>query len=464
MRESRVSHGLRWTPIRFLAALAVGSAFGIAALCALPAVAQAQPATPVPTATQTPAAETSAVAPTQAFTDIRGDEWFAEAVSALVEKGIVMGRSDGSFGPDAVVTRAQMAVFLARVLELPESISRPFYDVGEQDWFAGAVGALYVRGLIRGTSGLVFSPAEPVTRQQAASMVMRCLQFTAESDPGLAAAYRPAEDFAEDAAAVWLAGFRDRPLIASGHVGSVANAYRLGLIDSPSDGWFFPGLTLTRAEMASMLYRAFLQPVTARSVYPVELATVSAYPDQSAGSKGVLVAFIEGRLTALGYPCGPVDGIYDSHTRDAVMAFEKVERLKRDGKVGPEVWQHIFQAQTPLPRRSLEGARCEVDLTRQVLFMITDDVVWKVLHVSTGKLGTRTGLYQIRAKYEGWVRCVTLDGKMYYPSYIVSKTAIHGYESVPPYPASHGCIRVPVWTAVELYNQLPKGTPVDVYY
>ena len=108
--------------------------------------------------------------------------------------------------------------------------------------------------------------------------------------------------------------------------------------------------------------------------------------------------------------------------------------------------------------------RCEVDLKRQVLFMITDNKVWKVLHVSTGKKGTITGHHTIGAKYEGWVRCVTLEGKMYYPSYIVSKTAIHGYESVPSYPASHGCVRLPMWTAVELYYQLPKGTPVDVYY
>jgi lipoprotein-anchoring transpeptidase ErfK/SrfK len=96
--------------------------------------------------------------------------------------------------------------------------------------------------------------------------------------------------------------------------------------------------------------------------------------------------------------------------------------------------------------------------------MITDNKVWKVLHVSTGKNGTRTGHFSIGAKYPGWVQCVTLDGEMYYPSYVVSRTAIHGYRSVPAYPASHGCVRIPVWAAEELYNQLPKGTTVDIYY
>jgi peptidoglycan hydrolase-like protein with peptidoglycan-binding domain len=216
--------------------------------------------------------------------------------------------------------------------------------------------------------------------------------------------------------------------------------------------------------MAVMLYRAFLQPIQAKSVCPEEAPAASTYAPQSMGSEGVLVSFLEARLTALHYPCGPVDGVYDNRTRDAVMAFEKVERLRRDGKVGPEVWQHLLTAHTPSPRGSAGGTRAEVDLTRQVLFMITDNKVWKIVHVSTGKLGTQTGHHTVGAKYEGWVECVTVEGRMYYPSYIVSKTAIHGYPSVPPYPASHGCVRAPIWTAADLFFELPKGTPVDVYY
>lgn len=441
--------GLGSISVRSLVAFAAGSVFAIAALGILPATAQAQPMTPVQTATAA-----------QTFTDIRGDEWFAQAVYALAREGIVEGRPDGSFGPDDSLTRAQMAVFLARALGLPESTSQTFIDVTGKDWFTGAVGALYQRRLVYGTSPSVFSPNEPVSQQQAASLVMRSLDFVLESEPGSAADY----ELADDRAAVWLLGFRDRLLIAPSHAVSVANAYRLGVIDSPVDGWFYPELNLTRAQMAVMLYRAFLQPVRARNVYPVELPAVSTYAKQSVGSEGTLVSFLEARLTALHYPSGPVDGIYDYRTKDAVMAFEKVDKLKRDGKVGAEVWRRIFSAQTPAPRLSFGGTRSEVDLTRQVLFMITDNRVWKVVHVSTGRLGTRTGHHVIGAKYEGWVPLVTLEGQIYYPSYIVSKTAIHGYPSVPPYPASHGCVRVPIWMAVELYHQLPKGTPVDVYY
>ena len=154
--------GLGSVSVRSLVAFAAGSVFAIAVLAALPATARAQPATPLQTAPVT-----------QTFTDVQGSEWFAQAVYALAQKGIVEGRQDGSFGPNESVTRAQMAVFLARALGLPESPGQPFFDVNEPDWFAGAVGALYQRGLIQGTSAIVFSPDRPISRQQAATLVMR---------------------------------------------------------------------------------------------------------------------------------------------------------------------------------------------------------------------------------------------------------------------------------------------------
>jgi lipoprotein-anchoring transpeptidase ErfK/SrfK len=53
---------------------------------------------------------------------------------------------------------------------------------------------------------------------------------------------------------------------------------------------------------------------------------------------------------------------------------------------------------------------------------------------------------------------------MYSPSYIMPHIAIHGSKSVPSYPASHGCVRTPVWLTDDLYRELPMGFPVDVYY
>lgn len=404
----------------------------------------------------------SAASPTVAyarsFSDLRGDEWFAEAVDALAAEGIVYGRDDGSFAPNDPVTRAQLTAFLARALHLPDSLAAPFADVAIRDWCFGAVAAMYEAGLVSGTGPATFSPNAPVSRQQAATMVMASLGYLLEKQP------QPGVDLtlAVEQAGAWLAGFRDRALISPEHALFVANAYRLGVSEGALDGWFYPALTLNRAQMAAMLYRALLQPITAKSVYPVELAAQSAYPTQSVGSQGALVSFIEARLAALGYAGGPVDGVYDYRTSDAVMAFEKVERLNRDGVAGPSVWQRIFSARTPTPRLALSGDRAEVDLTRQVLFMIEDGTVTKVVHVSTGKLGTPTGHGAVRHKDLGWTECPV--GWMYSPSYIMPSIAIHGSKSVPPYPASHGCVRTPVWMTDELYEQLVMGFPVDVYY
>jgi len=213
--------------------------------------------------------------------------------------------------------------------------------------------------------------------------------------------------------------------------------------------------------MVVLLHRAFYQPLTPKTEYPVEVPA-EWYARQSLGSDGILVQILEARLPALGYPCGPEDGRYDYRTRDAVMAFKKVERLPRDGIADSAFWQRVFAAGVPTPRLSAPGTRAEVDLGRQVLFMIEDDQVVKVVHVSTGKLGTPTGHGRVFRKDPGWVHVPV--GWMYSPSYIMPHIAIHGSKSVPSYPASHGCVRTPVWLTDDLYRELPMGFPVDVYY
>jgi N-acetylmuramoyl-L-alanine amidase len=400
-----------------------------------------------------------AVAAASTFSYIGGDEWFAEAVEALADRGIVLGRDDGSFGPSDPVTRAEIAASLARILGLRDGVYVPFADVSPRSWYFGAVGAMYREGLISGVTPSEFSPETAVTRQQAAALVVRGLVFSLEERNQSTVDY----ELAEYQAPNWLVCFRDRAMIAPEQVASVANAYRLGILAGAEDGWLYPALTLTRAQMAVMLYRTFLQPVAPSRVYPaVELPAVSAYPTQAKGSEGVLVSFIESRLTFLHYPCGEVDGVYDERTRDAVMAFEKVERLERNGTAEEEVWQAIFTAQTPVPRLFASGDRVEVDLARQVLFMIKAGEVVEVVHVSTGKLGTPTGHGSVWLKQRGWVECSV--GWMYFPSYFWPRIAIHGSSSVPPYPASHGCVRTPVWIAESVYEQLAMGMSVDVYY
>jgi N-acetylmuramoyl-L-alanine amidase len=388
------------------------------------------------------------------------DPLVATAVDALADMGILAGRDTASFVPEDPVTRGQLAGYLDRALGLSRGETQVFTDVPADQWYAEAVEALYRAGIVSGTGPATFSPDQPVTREDAAAWVVAALGYRVAKDSDFVVPYRLPQ--VEQAA--WLAGFRDRTMIDSKNAWGVANAFRLGITSGGGDGWFFPDFALSRGQAVLMLYRAFVLPVEAQAAAPQPVEAVDGYPRLSIDSKGPLVSYVESRLTALGYCPGTVDGVYDSHTRDAVMAFQKIERLNRDGVVGASVWERIFTAQTPAPHKTADGYRIEVDLTRQVLMLIDNNKVWKIVHVSTGKKGTRTGHYAIGTKIPGTVKLATLEGYFYYPSYIVSKTAIHGYPSVPPWPASHGCVRVPMWMCAELYYQVPKGTPIDIYY
>ena len=78
--------------------------------------------------------------------------------------------------------------------------------------------------------------------------------------------------------------------------------------------------------------------------------------------------------------------------------------------------------------------------------------------VSTGATGnTPLGEWHVYRKVGGF------DWVLYYPSYFLRGFAVHGYPDVPPYPASHGCVRIPMWIAPTVYAQIAYGSAVYVY-
>jgi peptidoglycan hydrolase-like protein with peptidoglycan-binding domain len=185
------------------------------------------------------------------------------------------------------------------------------------------------------------------------------------------------------------------------------------------------------------------------------------YSTLSQGSSGAEVLWIEQRLTDLSYRPGPIDGVYDKRTYQAVLAFQKWEGLSRDGVVGVNVWSRILGAGRPTPSRTGSGTWLEVNKAKQVLLYVQDGTVLRTLPVSTGNpnvgIVTPSRTFTIYAKSPKW------DGPRYKPLYLRGILAIHGYPSVPAWPASHGCIRVPLWDMDEFYPLIPVGTKVYVY-
>jgi hypothetical protein len=181
----------------------------------------------------------------------------------------------------------------------------------------------------------------------------------------------------------------------------------------------------------------------------------------------------EGRLADMGYGTGPVDGVIDGRTRNALIVFQKWEGRDVTGRLSREDFDLLMNANAPMPRDT--GYRhLEVDIDRQVL-LLTDDsgAVIRILPVSSGSnkqyrektmsglAYTPRGRFRIEAKIAGWRKSPL--GLLYYPSYFSGGLAIHGNPSVPQTPQSHGCIRIPMSAAIEMSRLLPLGTIVLIY-
>jgi lipoprotein-anchoring transpeptidase ErfK/SrfK len=180
-------------------------------------------------------------------------------------------------------------------------------------------------------------------------------------------------------------------------------------------------------------------------------------PRLGPGSRGPSVRELERRLADLGYALRAVDGHYRSDTTEAVLAFQKVHGLAWTGRVTARLWRVLERATRPQARYS-RGNHIEVDKRRQLLLLIRGGRVVLVSHVSTGATGnTPVGRWRVYRKVTGW------DWVLWYPMYFLRGFAIHGYPSVPAYPASHGCVRIPMWLAPRLYEQNPYGSVIYVY-
>jgi N-acetylmuramoyl-L-alanine amidase len=179
-------------------------------------------------------------------------------------------------------------------------------------------------------------------------------------------------------------------------------------------------------------------------------------PSLGPGSRGPSVRALESRLAELRYALRGVDDLYGHDTYEAVLAFQKVHGLPRTGRVEPWLWRRLARAGVPRAQRG--GDYIEVDKTRQVLFVVRDGRVTRVVHVSTGATGnTPLGTWRVYRKVGGW------DWVLWYPMYFKGGFAIHGYPSVPAYPASHGCVRIPMWLAPSLFGSHDYGTLVVVH-
>ena len=216
-------------------------------------------------------------------------------------------------------------------------------------------------------------------------------------------------------------------------------------------------ISLATAQAASYRAVASIEPAPGYVATGRTLEQMVFMPVLGPGSRGRSVYLLEHRLSELHYALAALDGYYGVDTADSVVAFQKLHGLPRTGSVDLRFWRELQRAHVPRPRYG--GDHVEVSKERQILFLVRDGRVTLVVPVSTGATGnTPVGLWHVYSKVPGYNA-----KEMYYSSFFVGAFAIHGYHSVPSYPASHGCVRIPLWVAQRVYSLIDYGTTVYIY-
>jgi lipoprotein-anchoring transpeptidase ErfK/SrfK len=176
---------------------------------------------------------------------------------------------------------------------------------------------------------------------------------------------------------------------------------------------------------------------------------------------GAITRLLQKHLAQMHYAVSR-SGVYDDATARAVMAYRKVNGLARTYSASASIIRSVLAGKGAFkPKYPGDGRHVEADLSRQVLALVNrGGKVYRVYHTSTGAPATPTviGRFRVYRKSPG-----TNAKGMVHSSYFIRGYAIHGYASVPPYNASHGCLRVPIPNAWSIYEWLRMGTVVRVY-
>lgn len=217
----------------------------------------------------------------------------------------------------------------------------------------------------------------------------------------------------------------------------------------------------------------------------------------SPGMAGGSVKALQSRLKALGFDPGAPDGSYGERTRQAVWAYEKlvlqIPRDKAKGVVTPEMWDRMQDPIVIQPRRpNSTPNHTEIYLPEQVLAVFHGQTPVLITHISSGdgeewceevtidvgeygnekgpeplKRGecglswTPGGVYRFTRMVAG--RRESALGGMYNPVYFNYGIAVHGAQEVPLHPASHGCIRIPMFISDYFQSLVAKGDQVFVF-
>jgi hypothetical protein len=179
------------------------------------------------------------------------------------------------------------------------------------------------------------------------------------------------------------------------------------------------------------------------------------------GSRGTFVDLIQQQLEALHFWI-PQTGVYDQGTGLALDAYHRLLGWGVSQSLDGATISALLDGRGSFHARYPgDGTHAEGDLSDQVLALLHGSEVYRLYPISSGKPSTPTilGRFHVYSRVPGYLP----DG-MYYSDFFFGGYAIHGYDPAPDYPASHGCMRLPIVDAISVFNWLSYGDAVDVYY
>jgi PKD domain/L,D-transpeptidase catalytic domain/Putative peptidoglycan binding domain len=193
------------------------------------------------------------------------------------------------------------------------------------------------------------------------------------------------------------------------------------------------------------------------------LSTRLFLPTLRPGASGPTVTRLVSTLASLHYAVRRT-GSFGAELVDSLYAFQKVQGLPRTGIADAPTWRALAHPRLARPRYSSPADHLEVDKGHQVLYVVRGGGVALIVPVSTAGIAgyfTPVGRFAIYRKVAGFDPSPL--GTLFDPMYFTGGYAVHGNPSVPPYPASHGCVRVPMWIAPYLFTTNDYGETVYVY-
>jgi len=178
------------------------------------------------------------------------------------------------------------------------------------------------------------------------------------------------------------------------------------------------------------------------------------------GECGHNVATFNGRLRRMGYIANK-GRCFKARTARGVLAYRKVNEMSRGMRAGKGLVKRVFAGRGGYRvRHPGAGRHVEAPLGKQVLVFAKGGKPYAIYPTSTGTSATPTvtGHYRFHRTEPGYNNL-----GMYYSWYFHGGYAIHGYESVPNYPASHGCLRTFIADQPEIFKRIKYGESIFVF-